>query len=284
MQPAFVQQPAPAEFEVASVKENNSADNRITFGLQGERFTAVNVPLRELLRFAYGVQPWQIEGGAAWMDSKRFDVIGKAPAGAAAPAALPGQMGPVNLMVRDLLQKRFKLVVDRPTRDSPIYELVLARSDGQLGPKLQVTTTDCAALMAGRRGGGPGPALPNPNERMQCGMFMAPNRIQAGGTPIAQLAQLLSPRLGRVVIDKTGLKGNYDFTLEFTPDPGMGGGPGGPGGPGEPPPGAPALPVVDPNAPSLPTALQEQLGLKLESRRGPVEMLVIKSVELPTPD
>ena len=112
-------------------------------------------------------------------------------------------------------------------------------------------------------------------------MFMMPNRIQAGGTAVAQLAQILSQRVGRIVTDKTGLTGNYDFTLEFTPDPGIGGGP---GGPGDAPPGAPPLPVVDPNAPSLFTALQEQLGLKLESRRQPVEMLLIKSVELPTAD
>jgi len=113
---------------------------------------------------------------------------------------------------------------------------------------------------------------------MSCGMFMAPNRVQAGSTPMTQLAQLLSQRVGRIVTDKTGLAGNYDFTLEFTPDPGLG------GGPLDGPPGAPPLPPSDPNAPSIFTALQEQLGLKLESRRAPIEMLLIKSVERPTPD
>ena len=117
--------------------------------------------------------------------------------------------------------------------------------------------------------------------------MMGPNRFQAGGTQIRQLAQLLSQRVGRIVIDKTGLEGSYDFTLEFTPDPGLVGGPGGAGEPASTAAGTspvPPLPVVDPNAPSIFTALQEQLGLKLESRRGPVEMLVIKSVEMPTPD
>src|SRR5678816_3566426 len=110
---------APAQFEVASVKENVSGDNRITFGLQGERFTAVNVPMRELLRFAYGVQPSQIEGGAAWMESKRFDVIGKIPSGANVTAIPPGQVGPVNMMLRDLLEKRFRLVVHLSMGDPP---------------------------------------------------------------------------------------------------------------------------------------------------------------------
>ena len=282
-QPAFTDQdasvvPPPAEFEVASVKENRSGDNRITFGLQGERFTGVNVTLRELIRFAYGVQMSQIEGGPDWMTSARFDVIGKMPSGAIGPTIGPGQMSAVNMMMRDLLEKRFKLVVERPLKDSPIYELMLARSDGKLGPSLQKSTVDCAAMTAARRGGGPPPPLPEAGDRMSCGMFMAPNRVQAGSTPMTQLAQLLSQRVGRIVTDKTGLTGNYDFTLEFTPDPGLG------GGPLDGPPGAPPLPPSDPNAPSIFTALQEQLGLKLESRRAPIEMLSIKSVERPTPD
>jgi len=274
---------APAEFEVASVKENRLDDRRITFGLQpGGRFTATGVSLRELVRFAYGVQPFQIEGGPAWIDTVRFDVLAKAPEGAAIINAGPGEVGTMNLMMRSLLATRFKLTVERALKDAPVYDLVIARADRRLGPNLKAAATDCAALFAARRGGGPPPPLPQPGQPMDCGMMMAPNRLQAGGTRIGQLAQILSQRVGRIVNDKTGLEGNYDFTLEFTPDPGVSGG--GPGGPGEPPPGAPPLPIADPNAPSIFTALQEQLGLKLESRRGPVEMLVIKSVELPTAD
>lgn len=274
--------PAAAAFEVASVKENRLDDRRITFGLQpGGRFTATGVSLRELIRFAYGVQPSQIEGGPAWIDTVRFDVLAKAPEGTTIVNAGPGEIGTMNLMMRSLLASRFTLVVERPVKDAPIYELVMARADRKPGPNLKVAATDCAALVAARRGGGAPPALPQPGEPMNCGMMMAPNRFQAGGTQIRQLAQVLSQRVGRIVTDRTGLEGNYDFTLEFTPDPGLAGGP---GGPGEPPPGAPPLPFVDPNAPSIFTALQEQLGLKLEPRRGPVEMLVIKSVEMPTPD
>jgi uncharacterized protein (TIGR03435 family) len=270
---------AAAEFEVASVKENRSDDRRITFGLQpGGRFTATGVSLRELIRFAYSVQMSQIEGGPDWIDTTRFDVLAKAPEGTTITPASPGELGPMNLMLRDLLATRFNLVVERPLKDAPVYELVMARTDRKLGPNLQVSKTDCATLLAARRGGGPPSPLPQPGEPMTCGIMMAPNRFQAGGTRIAQLAQILSQRVGRIVIDETRLTESYDFTLEFTPDPGLG------DGPPDAQPGAPLLPAVDPNAPSLFTALQEQLGLKLESRRAPVEMLSIKSVEMPTPD
>ena len=283
--PAPAAAAAPAEFEVASVKENRLDDRRITFGLQpGGRFTATGVSLRELIRFAYAVQPSQIEGGPSWIDTTRFDVLAKAPDGTVITNAGPGEVGTMNLMMQGLLATRFKLIVERPMKDAPVYQLVMARADRKPGPNLKPAATDCAALFAARRGGGPPPALPQPGEPMNCGMMMAPNRVQAGGTQIRQLAQILSQRVGRIVNDNTGLTGNYDFTLEFTPDPGLAGGPGGPGGPGDVPPGAPPPPVVDPNAPSIFTALQEQLGLKLESGRQPIEMLVIKSVDLPTPD
>ena len=260
------------------MKENRSDDRRITVGLQpGGRFTATGVSLRELIRFGYGVQMSQIEGGPDWIDTTRFDVLAKAPEGANTTPAGPGEVGPINLMLRDLLATRFKLVVERPLKDSPVYELVMARTDRKLGPNLEISKIDCAAQLSARRGGGPPPSLPQPGEPMECGMMMAPNRLQAGGTKITQLAQILSQRVARIVIDKTGLTGSYNFTLEFTPEQGVG------GGPFDGPPGAPPLPF-DPNAPSIFTALQEQLGLKLESRRAPIEMLSIKSVDMPTPD
>ena len=109
-------------------------------------------------------------------------------------------------------------------------------------------------------------------------MMMAPGRIIVGGQPIANIGTGLANQVGRPVIDKTGLTGNYDFELSFMPE-GRGGGPVGPL-----PPGVPDLPAIDPNAPSLFTALQEQLGLKLESGRGPVEVVVIDSAQQPTED
>ena len=160
----------------------------------------------------------------------------------------------------------------------PVYALVVARADRNLGPQLKPSDTDCAAIMrAGRRGGGP-PPTPATGETMKCGMMVGPGRIAAGSVAMPQLSQMLSSRMGRVILDRTELTGNFDVTLEFTPDQ-MPQFPG-----GAPPPGAPPLPPIDPNGPSLMTALQEQLGLKLESTKGPVEVIVIDRVEQPTED
>jgi uncharacterized protein (TIGR03435 family) len=106
-------------------------------------------------------------------------------------------------------------------------------------------------------------------------MRLGGGQLSAGSTPLSQLAISLGPMVQRVIVDRTGLSGNFDFDLKWTPDQMP---------QGAPPPGAPPLPAADPNGPSLFTALQEQLGLKLEAERGPVEVLVIDSVDRPTPD
>jgi uncharacterized protein (TIGR03435 family) len=278
------QNPAPASkpsFEVASVKQNKSGEGFIRFGLQpGGRFTAQNVPVRELIRFAYNLQPFQIEGGPGWVSSDRFDVTAKAEGDI--PPTGPGQSGPIQEMMQGLLAERFKLKIRRETKEMPVYALVMARSDGKLGKQIEPSTIDCVAQRGrgagpGGRGGpgGPPPAPPQPGERPQCGMFMGIGSVGAGDVAIEQLAQLLSQQVQRIVIDKTGLTGRYSFNLEFTPaqmPP-----------PGAVPPGV-QLPAVNPDGPSIFTALQEQLGLKLDSTRGPVETLVIDSIEPPTPD
>jgi uncharacterized protein (TIGR03435 family) len=262
-------------FEVATVKPNKSGDMRVSLGIQaGGRFTAANVPLRMLIRNAYQLQDFQLVGGPDWIASERFDIIAKA-VGDVPPRPPWGPPGPLQLMLQTLLGERFKLSVHRETRELPVYELVLARPDGKLGPQLQPSTVDCAAVAAARgRGGAPSPAPPSPGER-PCGIRMMGGRLAAGGFPLSQLAITLSQFVQRVVLDRTRLTGNFDFDLTFTPDQL-------PQGP--PPPGAPPLPPIDPNGPSIFTALQEQLGLKLESSRGPVEVLVIDHVEQPTPD
>ena len=107
--------------------------------------------------------------------------------------------------------------------------------------------------------------------------MIGPGNISSGGQPISQLATMLSTFVNRTVLDRTGLTGAFDLTLNWTPEQL-------PQGRGEPPPGAPPLPPIDPNGPSIFTAVQEQLGLKLDSQRGPVEVLVIDSVEQPTAD
>jgi uncharacterized protein (TIGR03435 family) len=159
-------------------------------------------------------------------------------------------------------------------RELPVYALMLARPDGKVGPQLTTSTTDCTALLkasAGRRG------LPPlaPGGRMQCGLMIGPQRINAGGIGLDELASALVGLVERTVVDRTGLTGKYDVQLTFQGETLIG-----PGGALISPPQDAAAQ----NLPSLFTAMQEQLGLKLEATRGPVEVLVIDSVERPTPD
>jgi|KBSSwiStaDraftv2_1062776.scaffolds.fasta_scaffold507804_1 uncharacterized protein (TIGR03435 family) len=270
--------PAPA-FEVASIKPNNSGDGRVMMQVQPGRYMATNVTLRLLIRNAYQLQDFQITGGPSWLASDHFDIIAKMPDGFQPPAAPPAPgsgPGPVQLMLRALLAERFKLVVRNETKDSPIYALVLARSDGKLGPNLKKSETDCAALFAAGRGRGamPPPGPPPAGGPMPCGIRIGPGNMAVGGAPLSQVATSLGMFAGRIVQDRTGLTGNYDFELTWTPDQMA-----------QRPPGAPDPLVngvaVDPNGPSLFTAVQEQLGLKLDSQRGPVETLVIDRAEKP---
>jgi uncharacterized protein (TIGR03435 family) len=262
-------------FEVASVKPNKSGDGRIMLGMQpGGRFTATNVPLRALIRQAYQLQDFQIVGAPDWINNERFDIVAKAEGDV--PPAQPGTVGPMQLMMRNLLAERFKLVTHQESRELPIYALVLARSDGKVGSHLNPSQVDCAARMAAERGRGmPPPGPPSPGQRPECGLRIGPGTMAMGGFPLQQFAQTLSQFVQRVVVDKTGLTGPYDLDLTWTPDQR-------PQGP--PPPGAPPLPPIDPDGPSIFTAVQEQLGLKLDPQRGPVDVLVVDSVDRPTPD
>ena len=275
--------PQEPQLEVASIKPNKSSDNRVMLGIQpGGRFTATNVTLRMLIRNAYQLQEFQITGGPNWIADERFDIVAKAETGDGIGdpfrAEANGQPSRGQLMIRALLADRFKLVVHNEDKEMPIYALVLARGDGKLGPQLKVSETDCAAMIAAGRGRGrgpmPPPGPPQPGTPMQCGIRIGPGNMAVGGSPMTQVATSLAMFAGRIVVDKTGLAGNYDFTLSWTPDqmPGA----------GQRPPGAPEPPPIDPNGPSLFTAVQEQLGLKLDSQRGPVAMLVIDRAERPT--
>jgi len=297
--------PAPV-FEVASIKPNKSSDGRFSIGFQpGGRFTATGMPLRQLIAIAYGsagqqLPTFRIIGGPGWMNSDRFDIVAKAEGDIA-----PGPNSPLPLMLRALLADRFKLVVHNESRELPMYELVKARSDGKLGPQLRPATVDCAARAAARgRGGapppggpagpgpgsgpdgrgaasgGPGPGGPgfDPGGRPVCGMMVGPANLAAGSQSMAQFATLLSGRVQRVVVDRTGLTGNFDIDLTWTPDQIP------QGAAAQPPPGAPPQPPIDPNGPSIFTAVQEQLGLKLESAKGPVDVVVIDRAEPPTED
>jgi uncharacterized protein (TIGR03435 family) len=227
----------------------------------------INVPLRMLIRSAYQVQDEQIVDAPNWINTEHFDVIAKAAIEIPRPTA--GNPGPLPSMMRSLLIERFRLAVHRETREFPAYALQLARRDGKLGPQLHPSTVDCAAIAAAR-GGSAGPP-PSGTDRPQCGIRAAGGQMIAGGLPLSQLASLLSSMVQRVVIDKTGLMRNFDFELKWTPDRTTSGTP------------VSAAPS-DPDAPSIFAALQEQLGLKLESATNPVEVLVVDHVERPTPD
>ena len=277
-------QPNP-QFEVASIKPNKSGDGRVMMSVQpGGRFTATNVTLRMMIRNAYQLQEFQITGGPSWIADERFDIAAKAEAGDTMGdpfrAEQTGQPSRGQLMIRALLAERFKLVVHNEEKEMPIYALVPARSDGKLGPQLTASEADCAAIVAAARArGGRGPMGPPPDPGRggpppQCGIRIGPGNMAVGGSPMSQVATSLSMFAGRIVVDKTGLSGSYDFTLTWTPDqmPGA----------GQRPPGAPEPPPIDPNGASLFTAVQEQLGLKLDSQRGPVAMLVIDRAERPT--
>jgi uncharacterized protein (TIGR03435 family) len=272
-------------FEAASVKRNKDGGPFSLFFQPGGRFRALNVTAKMLIGAAYGTpQPlpdFQIAGGPKWLDTERFDIVAKA-----AGDPQPGPSGPPPAMfemLRSLLANRFHLKVHNELKDSPVFALIVARPDGKLGPQFRQTDVDCspaAAMRAAReRGGGP-PAPPPPGERPKCGARLFPGNLSAGAQTLTQIVNGLA-RLGdvnRQVIDRTGLTGAYDADLVWTP--GTASLPQG----GDRPPGAPPLPPIDPNGPSLFTAIQEQWGLKLEATKAPVNTLVIDALDEPSDD
>ena len=296
-------QDAPVPY-VASVKKNAGgfgAQMRIAPGM----ISANGVPVRLLMRQAYGgLQDFQLVGGPPWINSDRFDIEAKLEGGT------PMSPQVLQSVLRQILEERFALKVHRETRELPIYALVVARSDGRLGPNLTPSSPECTTLMTSR-GRGPAPdgrGAPGPDGRgaVMVSRGAAPDgrggpgraggppppldfdappvcgqrgggfgRMRAGGTTMEQFATMISGTAQRVVIDKTGLTGYYDIALTYTPT-------GDQLPQGAPPPGAPAPPPIDPDGPSFFTAIQEQLGLKLDNQRGPVEVVVIDSIQQPT--
>jgi uncharacterized protein (TIGR03435 family) len=259
-----------ATFEVASVKPNKSGDtNGMLRMLPGGRVSASNMPVRPIITFAYQLAQYQLIGGPGWLTTDRYDLIAKLE-GDPGPVFAPSGTAPnpMQLALRNLLEDRFKLKVHRETREMDIYALVMAKPGGAPGPNLKPTTQDCAAAAAAAQRGAPPPSSAATGVPF-CGIQGGPGRIRFGGLPASALAQAFSGPAGRMVVERTGLTGAWDFELNYAAE--------GRGAPG----GADAAPA-DPNAPSLFTAIQEQLGLKLESTKGPVEVLVIDSVERPT--
>jgi len=238
------QQAAGAElrFEVASVKLNTSGIQGSRSQLQpGGRYVVSNGTVERMLMNAYMVQPFQIVGAPDWLTRERFDIDAKADGNITVPQ-LQG-------MLKTLLRERFHLAFHLETRELPIYTLVLARTDGRRGPALTPSTFDCSRMMKGPPPQTPPPTMPN--GLAPCGGRTSSGSIVFNGTAMAYFASNLSNIIRRTVVDRTGLAGDFNLALTYAPET------------------ASAQPLSD--AASLFTALQEQLGLKLESGRGPVD-------------
>jgi uncharacterized protein (TIGR03435 family) len=260
--------PSPS-FEVVSIKPNRSGDMFIRIMFQPGRYTANGVTTKHLITMAYNVKDFQLSGGPGWINSERYDIEAKEPDSIAEelPKLPPDQREEQSrLMLQLLLADRFKLKLSHTTKELPVYALVIAKN----GPKLQQAR--------------PGDTYPKgikgPDGVGHAGvMRMGPGELTGQGIGIKFLVRLLSQQVGRDVLDQTGLKGNYDLTLKWTPEQGEGMMLRGPEG-GNP--GPESAPPPESSGPSIFTAVQEQLGLKLESTKGPVEILVIDHIERPS--
>jgi bla regulator protein BlaR1 len=266
-QPQTPSAPPPA-FDVASVKPDKSGrmGTRIMFQ-PGGRFTADNITLKFLIRVAYEVQDFQISGGPAWIGSDRYDVEARAegaPQGdlrTMSEEQRKADLARRRLMIQALLADRFKLTLHKESKEAPIYALVLAKSGlkiKELPPEVKATPDPADT-----------PDKPDPKRPPRGGMRMGRGELTGQGVKLTFLAEALSNQVGRTVLDQTGLKGDYSFELKWTPDENQGAAFKGPGD----------APPADANGPSIFTAIQEQLGLKLDSQKGPVDLLVIDHAE-----
>ena len=272
-----------AAFDVVSVKPDTQAGGPTMLRVQaGGRYTATNVTVNMLILNAYRLQGFQLVGAPGWVSTDHYDIAAKSPADIAPPNPNSNEPTDLQLMLRAMLADRFKLKVHTETREVPTYDLVLARSDGRLGTKLTRSTTDCVAEAAAARAANNGapPAFPAFNQPMKCGIRVGMGTYTAGSVTMAQIASNIAGQTGRTVTDRTGLTGNWDVDLSYTPDrmPARA-----PGTPADQPITVNGQPI-DPNGPSIFTAIQEQLGLKLESGKGSVDVVVIDSIERPTED
>jgi uncharacterized protein (TIGR03435 family) len=259
----------PAGFEVATVKVNVSGPGP-SFGLMllpGGRVVAQNAPLRDVIRAAYGLEDSQLEGGPGWLRTTRVDIEAR---GAVT-------LDSARAMTRTLLAERFRLASHTETRQLPIYALVMSRGDRAPGRGLRASGKECApvTLPAGLPPAPPPPAgggmtlMPG---GFQCPSGLLPGHLSLRSLDMTAFASVLWRRLlQRPVVDRTGLSGPFDLDLTYLPDLETMN--------GRPASENPALPAQILGAPSIFTALEEQLGLKLESARGPVDVLVIDKVE-----
>ena len=264
-------------FEVASIKPDKSGSGQVMFRMApGGRFVANNITVKLLIEQAYGLKDSQISGGPSWINSDRYDIEAKPDESSVDKMQKLSQderTKQLEAMMQSLLADRFKLTLRHETKELPIYVLSVAKN----GPKLQQAKDTPLPPELPNPEGPNGPAPRGPR-------FMMSDRgeLTVNDAPVSMLADMLSRQLGRLVVDKTGLKGKFDFTLKWTPDENQTQAFMGAAGAGDPRPPSDAAPPPSASGPSLFTALQEQLGLKLESQKGPVETLVIDNVEKPS--
>jgi uncharacterized protein (TIGR03435 family) len=255
----------PPTFEAASVKPNKSGPRALQRAMlqPGERVTLVNVTPRLMIQMAYP-EATDIIGAPTWIgrpgpseDADRFDVNAK--------ADVPSSREQLQAMMRSLLADRFKLTAHTEPRETPIFALVLARRDGKLGPKLHPATTDCQTL---RQRTKIRPGVDPCGRLGEVGLGV----MMARGLTLDALG-MLKFDVDRLVENKTGLSGIFDWDLTWTPQVFL-----------QRSFDRDRFPAIDPDGPSIFTALQEQLGLKLEAQKGSTSVLVIDHIEHPTAD
>jgi len=240
----------PTRFDVATIKPS-AVDNGdfAVYSLPGGTLICTGVTLKMLIMEAYDVKAFQISGGPSWVGTALWDLEAKV-------EGLQGRLplAQERLMLRALLEDRFRLKVLSETKEMPVFALVVATGGSKLIPHA-------------------GEAIPY-GQRFRLGLGLY--SVKQGN--IAMFVTMLTRELWRSVIDKTDLKGEYDFTLEWTPQPGQGG----PESLGLPPQPLESAPPVNPDGPSIFSALQEKLGLRLDSQKGPIEIIAIERVEKPS--
>jgi uncharacterized protein (TIGR03435 family) len=252
--------PSGPTFDVVSIKRVTDIRDRRSIGEQpGGRFVVSGLAIAPVIRTAYPADVSDLIGAPDWVMSEVYDLTAQA-----GRDVLREQM---EAMLRAMLADRFKLAVHYEIQERPVYALLLARADGRLGPNIRRSELDCDAIQAARRAGSKETLPPTPLGAPPCGMSMRGSvgmELLIGGRPLSVLASSFGDGLGRVVVDKTGLTGNYEVKLNYMPQ---------------------TRPDAPPDAPpNVFTALQEQLGLKLEPDRALLKVLVVDHIERPPDD
>ncbi|HEY5382735.1 MAG TPA: TIGR03435 family protein [Acidobacteriaceae bacterium] len=240
------------QYDVASVKPNKSGERMMRIMSRPDGFSCTNLPLKTLIANAYGIRQDLISGGSGWMNSMGFDIDAKVSGeDMDAYKKLTGRQR--SSLLQGLLADRFKLKIHHETKILTMYDLVVAKG----GIKMKAE-----AAVAPSAGAAKGPEAAKPHGMM----MMGPGELKAQGIPIGSIASNLSYTVHYTVTDKTGLSGNFDFDLKWTPDDA----------------GPSSGDASDEPHVSIFTAVQEQLGLKLQPTKGPVDTLVIDHAEQPS--